>query len=131
MSFSDGSSWSTYGIMFPIAIPVAFTTGANLPLVLGAVFSGGIFGDHASPISDTTIVSSLAAATDHVAHVRTQLPYALLVGGVALLLGTVPAGYGVPWWVGLLVGALLLGGILRLLGRPVDEHDDARGTDAP
>ncbi|WP_135303258.1 Na+/H+ antiporter NhaC family protein [Haloarcula amylovorans] len=86
VSFSDGSSWSTYGIMFPIAIPLAFSTGANLPLVLGAVFSGGIFGDHTSPISDTTVLASSTSGSDHMVHVRSQAPYALIAAGVAAAL---------------------------------------------
>ncbi|WP_435346096.1 Na+/H+ antiporter NhaC family protein [Haloarchaeobius sp. HRN-SO-5] len=86
VSFSDGSSWSTYGIMFPIAIPVALTTGANLPLVLGAVFSGGIFGDHSSPISDTTVLASSTSGSDHMVHVRTQIPYALVTAAVTAVL---------------------------------------------
>jgi Na+/H+ antiporter NhaC len=86
VSFSDGSSWSTYGIMFPIAIPIAFVTGANLPLVLGAVFSGGIFGDHTSPISDTTVLASSTSGSDHMVHVRTQIPYALISAGIAAAL---------------------------------------------
>jgi Na+/H+ antiporter NhaC len=98
VSFSDGSSWSTYGIMFPIAIPLAFTTGGNLPLVLGAVFSGGIFGDHCSPISDTTVLASSTSGSDHMVHVRTQIPYALITAGLAgllfLVLGlTLPEGF--------------------------------------
>lgn len=98
VSFSDGSSWSTYGIMFPIAVPLAFATGANLPLVLGAVFSGGIFGDHTSPISDTTVLASSTAGSDHMVHVRTQMPYAFITAGIAaslfLLLGFVlPEGF--------------------------------------
>ncbi|MFB6186210.1 MAG: Na+/H+ antiporter NhaC family protein [Halobacteriaceae archaeon] len=86
VSFSDGSSWSTYGIMFPIAIPLAFATGANLPLVLGAVFSGGIFGDHSSPISDTTVLASSTSGSDHMVHVRTQIPYALISAAIAAFL---------------------------------------------
>ena len=86
VSFADGSSWSTYGIVFPIAIPVAFTAGANLPLVLGAVFSGGIFGDHASPISDTTVLASSISGSDHMVHVRTQIPYALIAAALAAAL---------------------------------------------
>lgn len=86
VSFSDGSSWSTYGIMFPVAIPIAFATGANLPLVLGAVFSGGIFGDHSSPISDTTVLASSTSGSDHMVHVRTQIPYALVSAGIAAVL---------------------------------------------
>lgn len=100
ISFSDGSSWATYGIMFPIAMPIAFTTGANLPLVMGAVFSGGIFGDHCSPISDTTVLSSSTSGSDHMVHVRTQIPYALLTAGITavvfVILGVVvPEGFRV------------------------------------
>jgi Na+/H+ antiporter NhaC len=69
--------------MIPIAVPMATTLGLPVPLLLGAAVSGAIFGDHASPISDTTVVASMAAATDHIDHVRTQLPYALLAAGIA------------------------------------------------
>ena len=78
IAFSVGSSWGTFAIMIPIAVPIATTLGLPVPLFLGAAISGAIFGDHASPISDTTVVASMAAATDHIDHVRTQLPYALL-----------------------------------------------------
>lgn len=84
IAFSTGTSWGTFSIMMPIAIGLAVATSntvpteANIPLVIGAVVSGGIFGDHASPISDTTIISSLAAKCDHIEHVTSQLPYALL-----------------------------------------------------
>jgi Na+/H+ antiporter NhaC len=86
ISFSDGSSWSTYGIMFPIAIPVAFATGAPFILTLGAVFSGGIFGDHCSPISDTTVLASSTSGSDHIVHVRSQIPFALVSAAIAALL---------------------------------------------
>ena len=83
IAFSVGSSWGTFAIMIPIAVPIATTLGLPLPLLLGAAISGSIFGDHASPISDTTVVASMASATDHIDHVRTQLPYALLAAGIA------------------------------------------------
>ena len=93
IAFSVGSSWGTFAIMIPIAIPIALTLGLPVPLLLGAAISGAIFGDHASPISDTTVVASMASATDHIDHVRTQLPYALLAASIAtvgfLLLGFV------------------------------------------
>ncbi len=82
-AFSIGSSWGTFGILIPIAVPLAIALGLPPEPFLAAVLSGGIFGDHASPISDTTIVASMAAATDHVDHVRTQLPYALVAGGIS------------------------------------------------
>ena len=83
IAFSIGSSWGTFAIMIPIAIAIALNLGLPLPLYLGAAISGAIFGDHASPISDTTVVASMAAATDHIDHVRTQLPYALLAAAIA------------------------------------------------
>ena len=85
IAFSVGSSWGTFAIMIPIAVPMATTLGLPVPLLLAAAVSGAIFGDHASPISDTTVVASMAAATDHIDHVRTQLPYALLAAGIATI----------------------------------------------
>mgnify|MGYP001823710072 FL=1 len=85
IAFSVGSSWGTFAIMIPIAIPIAMTLGLPVPLMLGAAISGAIFGDHASPISDTTVLASMASATDHIDHVRTQLPYALTVGFLVCL----------------------------------------------
>ncbi|MEQ8483313.1 MAG: Na+/H+ antiporter NhaC family protein [Pseudomonadales bacterium] len=84
-AFAIGSSWGTFAIMIPIAIPIALTLGVDPALLLGAVLAGAVFGDHASPISDTTVVASMAAATDHIDHVRTQLPFALIAAGIALL----------------------------------------------
>lgn len=83
IAFSVGSSWGTFAIMIPIAIPIATSLELSVPLFLGAAISGAIFGDHASPISDTTVVASMASATDHIDHVRTQLPYALLAAALA------------------------------------------------
>jgi Na+/H+ antiporter NhaC len=82
-AFSTGTSWGTFSIMMPIALSLGATMDLNLSLVIASVISGGIFGDHASPISDTTIISSLASGCDHIEHVRTQLPYALLAGVLA------------------------------------------------
>ncbi|MDA0312634.1 MAG: hypothetical protein O2992_11030 [Gemmatimonadetes bacterium] len=86
IAFSTGTSWGTFAIMLPIAVPAAMTLGLPLAPFVAASLSGGIFGDHCSPISDTTIIASMAAATDHVDHVRTQLPYALIGGGIATVL---------------------------------------------
>jgi Na+/H+ antiporter NhaC len=83
IAFSVGSSWGTFAIMIPIAIPIATTLGLSVELMLGAAISGAIFGDHASPISDTTVVASMASATDHIDHVRTQLPYAVTAASFA------------------------------------------------
>ncbi|MCB9849782.1 MAG: sodium:solute symporter [Phycisphaerales bacterium] len=86
IAFSTGTSFGTFAIMLSIALPVADTIGVRMDLVVAAVLGGGVFGDHCSPISDTTIVSSMASASDHIDHVRTQLPYALMAGGIALVL---------------------------------------------
>ena len=86
MAFSTGTSWGTFAIMIPIVVPMAELLELHLGLTLAAALGGGIFGDHCSPISDSTIVASMASATDHIDHVRTQLPYALLAASAALVL---------------------------------------------
>ncbi len=117
VSFSTGTSWGTMGVLTPVALPAAFVLAGSgdalaSPVVAGtvaAVMSGAVFGDHCSPVSDTTIVSATAAGCDPWAHVVTQLPYALIAGGISLLLGFVPWGLGVPVWVCLsIVGLGLL-----------------------
>jgi Na+/H+ antiporter NhaC len=89
ISFSTGTSWGTFAIMIPIAVPMAQLMGINLPLAIASVLSGSIFGDHSSPISDTTIISSMASSSDHIDHVRTQLPYAITAATAALIFFTV------------------------------------------
>ena len=91
-AFSTGTSWGTFSIMMPIGLALGASMDLNIPLIIAAVISGGIFGDHASPISDTTIISSMAAGCDHVEHVRTQLPYAL-IGGILASIGFLLSGY--------------------------------------
>ncbi len=86
MAFSTGTSWGTFAIMIPIVVPMAELLDLHLGLTLAAALGGGIFGDHCSPISDSTIVASMASATDHIDHVRTQLPYALMAAAGALVL---------------------------------------------
>ena len=86
IAFSTGTSWGTFSIMIPIAVPMAVSLESSIPLAIGAVISGGVFGDHCSPISDTTIISSLAAECDLVEHVKTQLPYALIAAGTTVVL---------------------------------------------
>ena len=85
VSFTLGSSWTTFAILIPIALPLAEGLGLSLPLMLGAVLSGGVYGDHASPLSDTSIISSMSAACDHVDHINTQLPYTLMLAGVSFV----------------------------------------------
>lgn len=127
-AFATGSSWGVMGILMPLAIPlVAAQVGVDgsispehLPIVystVASVLAGSVWGDHCSPISDTTILSSMASGCDHIEHVRTQMPYALLVGGVAILAGTLPAGFGLPWWAGLVIGGGVLFLVLKMIGR--------------
>jgi len=104
ISFSTGTSWGTMGVLMPLAIPVAFSiSGDGSPelaeelvvAAIAAVFSGAVFGDHCSPFSDTTIVSSIAAGVDPIDHVKTQLPFALIAALAAIFIGFIPLGYGV------------------------------------
>jgi Na+/H+ antiporter NhaC len=129
-SFATGTSWGTMGILIPLAVPTAYgvAQAAGLPpghaeaILLGSVSSvlaGAIFGDHCSPISDTTVLSSMASGCDHVDHVRTQLPYAIAVGAVAILVGYLPSGFGLSPFVGLALGVVTLFALLRWLGRPI------------
>jgi len=86
MAFATGTSWGTFAILVPIAVPIAQQTGLPVEFLVAAVLGGGIFGDHASPISDTTVVASIASGCDHFEHVKTQLPYALIGGGLTLII---------------------------------------------
>jgi Na+/H+ antiporter NhaC len=115
MSFATGSSWGSFAIMLPLVIPLAHSLGLPLPLSIGAVLSGGLFGDHASPISDTTILSSTGAGSDHIDHVRTQLPYALASAGASLV-AFLAAGF-FPTEAMLLVAVILLSLTVLLLSK--------------
>jgi Na+/H+ antiporter NhaC len=127
-AFATGTSWGTMSILIPLAVPIAFglaqdagfDPAAAHRILLGAISSvlaGAIFGDHCSPISDTTVLSSMASGCDHVDHVRTQLPYALAVALVAMGTGYIPAAFGLPTPVCLLLGAAVLGGGLAWFSR--------------
>lgn len=131
-AFSTGTSWGTMGILLPLVLPltwavmtvagVADASGMHIMhSAIACVLAGAVWGDHCSPISDTTVLSSIASGCDHIEHVRTQLPYALLVGTVAISIGTIPGGYGLPPWISLIVGATILLAVLRFFGRKADE----------
>ncbi|MEC9488000.1 MAG: Na+/H+ antiporter NhaC family protein [Halanaerobium sp.] len=122
VAFATGTSWGTNAIIMPLAIPLAVNLGAPLIPTIGAVLTGCVFGDHCSPISDTTIMSSTASGADHLDHVKTQLPYALAVALVALLFGFLPAGWGISPLFTLPLGAVALYIIVRACGQPVEEE---------
>ncbi len=128
-AFATGSSWGAMGILFPLAMPLTWAvmtaqgqTGVEdmhiLYSAVSAILAGAVWGDHCSPISDTTILSSLASGCDHIEHVRTQLPYAITVGGTAVLTGSILTALGVPWWIGMTLGLVVLWLILRFYGKP-------------
>ncbi|MEE4310889.1 MAG: Na+/H+ antiporter NhaC family protein [candidate division KSB1 bacterium] len=132
IGFSTGTSWATMAILVPIVIPAAYKlsidagmapelTGSILLGTIGAVLSGSVFGDHCSPISDTTIMSSMASAADHIDHVRTQLPYAVIVAGVACVTGYIPCGFGISPWLSIMFGCALLIAFIFLFGRKVTD----------
>ena len=131
VSFSTGSSWSTMAILYPLCIPVVLSLATDggaitdpatyMPVLLqiiSVVLCASVMGDHCSPISDTTVMSSMATQCDHVTHVRTQLPYALLVGGVSFFCGCVLFALGSPWYVNLVVGFIVLTALFFLLSKP-------------
>ncbi|WP_185957484.1 Na+/H+ antiporter NhaC family protein [Saccharicrinis carchari] len=131
IAFSTGSSWGTMAIIYPLILPASWhismeagmDTARALPIfynVVSSVLAGSVLGDHISPISDTTILSSLASRCNHMAHVRTQLPYALTVGGVALFAGTIPAAFGVSSWLLMIAGFVLLYLLIKNKGKKVD-----------
>ena len=132
-AFATGSSWGTMGILMPLVIPLAWAvmdvngmTAAHdyhiLYSTISAILAGAVWGDHCSPISDTTILSSMASCCDHIDHVRTQLPYAMTVGSVAIVGGTLPVGFGFPWWASLAIGAVLLVLVVRFFGKIADDE---------
>ncbi|WDV47264.1 Na+/H+ antiporter NhaC family protein [Clostridiaceae bacterium M8S5] len=126
IAFATGTSWGTTAILMPIAVPLVFElsggdTGVILYATIGAVFTGAVFGDHCSPISDTTIMSSMASASDHLDHVKTQMPYALTCSAIAILVGYLPAAVlGINPYISLAVGAILAFLVVRFIGKKVD-----------
>ncbi len=135
-AFATGSSWGTMGILMPLVIPLTWAVlvvnGMADPAhyhilysTVSCILAGAVWGDHCSPISDTTILSSMASGCDHIDHVRTQLPYALTVGTVAIVVGTIPAGFGFPWWLSLVIGASILLITLRYAGRDPEVFSEA------
>ncbi len=122
ISFATGTSYGTMGILMPLAIPLAYAMDPSLGFLamsIGAVLTGAIFGDHCSPISDTTILSSMGSACDHIDHTRTQLGYAVPVALIAIFFGYIPAGLGIPAWITLITGAVAVFAVIRIFGKKV------------
>ena len=142
MAFATGTSWTTMAILIPLVIPLTvslaggtgFADGSLYGILLAttsSVLAGAIWGDHCSPISDTTVLSSTAAACDHVDHVRTQLPYAILVGVVGLLLGSLGTALFIPVWVALPAGVAVLAVVLWFFGTPIEDIPGRRLSASP
>lgn len=131
ISFSTGTSYGTMGILMPLAIPLAAAVGKHYGLEgdtmhaymivnISAVLTGAIFGDHCSPISDTTILSSMGAACNHMDHVQTQMPYALAVGAIAIVVGYLPVAFGLSVWFALPLGLFATWALVRFVGQRVE-----------
>lgn len=131
VAFSTGSSWGTMAILYPLLLPASYHIAISNGMehadamiifynVVSVILAGAVFGDHCSPISDTTILSSLATSCNHLDHVKTQMPYAITVGAVAIFVGSIPAAMGVPSWVLYPVGLLVLFGIVHFMGKKTD-----------
>ena len=130
-AFGSGSSWGVMAILMPLVIPLCWAVMENyggpgpenihiLYSTIACVLTGAVWADHCSPISDTTILTSMASGCDLMDHVKTQMPYALIAGSIALFIGTLPAGFGVPWWLLLGLGFILLFVIINTYGKPTD-----------
>ena len=124
ISFSTGTAYGTMSILMPLAIPLAYKINPEMSFVIvstSAVLTGAIFGDHCSPISDTTILSSMGAGCNHIDHVKTQMWYALFVAAITILFGYIPAGFGLPIYIVLPMSfvALFIG--IMIFGKKVEE----------
>ncbi len=138
ISFAVGSSYTTMGVLMPMVVPLAFELSPGdmmIPLAAsGSVLAGACFGDHCSPISDTTVLSSIGSGSDLLTHVRTQLPYSIGIGVISIVFGTLPAGLGVNPWLCVAAGLVAAGVMLRVLGKlepPSDEGAVGPIADAP
>lgn len=126
ISFATGTAYGTMGILMPLAIPLSFSISPDFGYVVistSAVLTGAIFGDHCSPISDTTIMSSMGAGCHHIDHVKTQMPYALTVAAITVICGYIPVGLGLSIWIVLPVAAVITAAVVYFVGKPVDNFE--------
>lgn len=135
-AFATGSSWGTMGILMPLVLPLVWNLGLEygyptdeisvfIYAAVSAVLAGAVLGDHVSPISDTTILSSLATQCNHIEHVNTQMPYALVGGALALVSYLAVVAWGVPGWIAYLGGAGIIFGVIWTFGKSPDPNDYA------
>ena len=127
ISFATGTAYGTMGILMPLAIPLSYSISPDFGYVVistSAVLTGAIFGDHCSPISDTTIMSSMGAGCHHIDHVKTQMPYALTVAAITVICGYIPAGLGISVWIVLPIAAIVTCGVVYFVGKPVDNVEE-------
>ena len=137
VSFATGTSWGTMGILMPLVIPISHGLSlahghtVDSPMyytfllgTVSSVLAGSVWGDHCSPISDTTILSSIASGSDHIAHVRTQLPYAVGIGVLGILVGDIPTAFGLSPWISLAVGSAAIIAVVLWLGKRSDWRGD-------
>jgi Na+/H+ antiporter NhaC len=131
ISFSIGSSWGTMAVMYPLILPATWLLSVKAGMdheqsmflfthVVATVIAGSVFGDHCSPISDTTILSSLASSCNHIQHVRTQLPYALVVAAISLFCGILPISFGIPIWLVMPFSIFVIWGTVRVFGKKTE-----------
>ncbi|WP_304340132.1 Na+/H+ antiporter NhaC family protein [Metaclostridioides mangenotii] len=131
ISFATGTAYGTMGILMPLAIPLSYSMNPEMTYILAstsAVLTGAIFGDHCSPISDTTILSSMGAGCNHIDHVKTQMPYALFTAVIAVIFGYIPVGLGLPIYLVLPVSIVAVFAGIQILGKKVDVDDGVEDT---
>ena len=127
ISFATGTAYGTMSILMPLAIPLAWAVSPDMGFVItctSGVLTGAIFGDHCSPISDTTILSSMGTSCNHIDHVQTQIYYAGFVAIIAIIFGYIPAGFGIPWYISIPVATIMMFVGLKIIGEKVDFEEN-------
>ena len=129
IAFATGTAYGTMGILMPLAVPLAYAINPDMSFIVACtsgVLTGAIFGDHCSPISDTTILSSTGAGCDYIEHVRTQIWYSLFVGAITIIFGYIPAGFGVSIWIILPVAIIALIAITFMVSKKIELEDNEK-----
>ena len=129
IAFATGTAYGTMGILMPLAVPLAYAINPDMSFIVACtsgVLTGAIFGDHCSPISDTTILSSTGAGCDHIEHVRTQIWYSLFVGAITIIFGYIPTGFGVSIWIILPAAIIALIAITFMVSKKIELEDNEK-----